>query len=112
MDKYALFAFRGDAMCFAHVLLNGLNMKDKGMDVKIVLEGEATALVKTMEESGNPLFAKVKERGLFDCICKACSAKMGVLEYNAQCGIPFSEEMSGHPAMSRYIQEGYTIITF
>lgn len=112
MDKYALFAFRGDAMCFAHVLLNGLDMKDKGMDVKIVLEGEATALVKTMEENGNPLFAKAKERGLFDCICKACSGKMGVLEYNAQCGIPLSEEMSGHPAMGRYIQEGYTIITF
>lgn len=112
MKKIALFAFRGDAMCFAHVLLNALDMKEKAVDVKIILEGEATALVKSMEEAGNPLFVKVKAQGLFECICKACSAKMGVLEYNAQCGIPLSDEMSGHPAMSRYIEDGYAIITF
>jgi hypothetical protein len=29
-EKLALFAFNGDAMCFVHVLLNGLDLKVKG----------------------------------------------------------------------------------
>jgi len=30
MKKVALFAFNGELMCFVHVLLNALEMKDKG----------------------------------------------------------------------------------
>lgn len=111
MDKIAIFAFKGELMCFVHVLLNALDMSSKDMDVKIIMEGEAVKLVKELQESNNSLYLKAKELGLFDCICKACSAKMGVLEYNQNSGIPMSDEISGHPAMSGYIKKGYQIIT-
>ena len=39
VKKVALFAFNGDFKCFAHVLLNALDMKAKGYDVKVVIEG-------------------------------------------------------------------------
>ncbi len=107
MKKFAIFAFRGDAMCFVHVLLNALDMKQKGYDVKIIIEGEAVKLVGNME--ANPLFQKAKS--LIDCICRACSAKLGVLEYNEESGIPMCDDMSGHPSMERYIKDGYVIIT-
>lgn len=111
MSKYVFFAFRGKAMCFIHILLNALEMNEKGISAKIVIEGEAVVLVKEMTESGNPLFKKAKDMGLIDCICKACSAKLGVLDYNEKCGIPLKGGMSGHPSMSEFIKRGFDVIT-
>ncbi len=111
MKKYAYFAFNGNAMCFMHVLLNALDMKEKGYESLIIFEGEAVKLIQEMEENNNSLFAKAKEQGLLYAVCKACSAKMGVLEYNETCGIPFAGEMSGHPAMEAYIKKGFEIVT-
>ena len=42
MKKFALFAYNGDFMCFIHVLLNALDMKKRGHEVKLVIEGAAT----------------------------------------------------------------------
>ena len=111
MNKFVIFAFKGEAMCFMHVLLNALDMHEKGMDVHIVIEGEAVKLIKVMQEGGNPLFAKAEKAGVIDCVCKACSAKMGVLEYNQASSIPVRGSMSGHPAMADYLNDGYSVIT-
>ncbi len=94
-----------------HILLNTLDMNSKGIEGKIIIEGEAVVHVKKMIESKNPLFKKIKDKGLIDCICKACSAQMGVLEYNENCGIPLNGDMSGHPAVSSYTQDGFEVIT-
>lgn len=106
MKKIVLFAFRGESMCFVHVMLNALDMKEKGYDVKIVLEGEAVKLVKELEE--NPLFKKTMP--LIDCVCRARSKKMGVLEYNEASPLNVCGDMSGHPSMSAYIAKGYDVI--
>ncbi len=111
MLKIALFAFRGDPLCFNHVMLNALDMKAKGHEVKVILEGESVKLIQTLQESKNPLFSKMQQQGLIDCVCKACSAKMGVLEYNQTSGIRLADEMNGHPAMSTYIEQGFQIIS-
>ncbi|MCF6461165.1 hypothetical protein [Clostridium sp. Cult3] len=111
MKKVAFFAFQGEQMCFMHILLNAIDMHEKGMEVKIIMEGAATKLIKELEESENKVYKKAKELNLFDSICKACSAKMGVLEYNEKCGIPIKGELNGHPAMYPFIEEGYEIIT-
>lgn len=98
-------------MCFLHVLLNGIEFHEKDWITKIVLEGEAVTLIREMEENKNPLYIRVKELGLFDCVCRACSSKMGVLEYNEKSGIQLKGELSGHPSMETYLEEGYQIIT-
>ncbi len=113
--KFALFAFNGDPMCFIHVVLNALDLNDKGFDVKIVVEGSAC---KIAEEFGNeknpvyPLFKKVKDLELIHCFCRACSNKMGTLETVKKLGFPTCNEMKGHPSMAKYIKNGYSIITF
>ncbi len=111
MSKFAFFAFNGNKMCFQHILLNALDMDDKGMDAKIIVEGESVTLIKELEESTNKHYFEAKDRGLFDCICKACSASLGVLEYNQSTDIPLKGDMKGHPSMEAYISEGYQIIT-
>lgn len=111
MKKIAFFAFKGEQMCFMHILLNALDLHEKGIEAKIIMEGEAVKLIKELEESNNKIYQKAKDLNLFDCICKACSAKMGVLEYNETCGIPLNGDLQGHPAMYDYIKEGFEIIT-
>lgn len=111
MMKIAYFAFNGKAMCFQHLLLNSLDLHQKGHEVKLIIEGEAVKLMQPMIETKNPVFAKVRELGLIDCICKACSASLGVLEYNQTLNIPLKGDMNGHPSMEAYLQDGYQIIT-
>jgi len=115
MKKFALFVFNGDPMCFIHVLLNALDMKEKGYDGKIIIEGSATKLLPELAKSDNPLhklWEKVKEAGLVDGVCKACSNKLGTLEAAKKQGLTLLDEMSGHPSMARYRDEGFEIISF
>ncbi|MBN2627034.1 MAG: DsrE family protein [Spirochaetales bacterium] len=114
MKKIVLLAFEGKEMCFVHVLANALDMEEKGYDVKVILEGEATATAAALGKGGNfhELYMKVKDRGLIDCACKACSMKMNAYDTLAEQGIPFKGEMMGHPSIADYIKRGYEIITF
>ena len=38
--KIAVFAFEGELLCFGHALINAINFKEKGYDVKLIMEGE------------------------------------------------------------------------
>lgn len=50
MKKFALFVFNGDPMCFIHVLLNALDMSEKGYEARIIIEGAATKLIPELEK--------------------------------------------------------------
>ncbi len=115
VKKVVLFAFNGDKMCFIHVLLNALDMHEKGYEVRIVVEGSATKLIPEMAREGdllNPLYTQAKEKGLFAIVCRACSAKMKVLEAVEKEGLPLGGTLKGHPSMSGYLDQGYQLITF
>ena len=115
MKKVALFAFNGDPMCFVHVLLTALDMQANGVDVKVVIEGSATKLVNDLNEENatfHSLYVQVKDAGLIDCACKACSAKMEALEGIQAQGLPLCKEMNGHPSLANYLEQGYQVITF
>jgi hypothetical protein len=115
MLKVALFVFNGDPMCFIHVLLNSLDMSDRGTENCIVIEGAATKLISELAAAEHPLhtlWEQTKARGLVAGACKACSQKMGVLEAARDQGLALLDEMNGHPAMGRYREEGYEVITF
>jgi hypothetical protein len=112
--KIAIFAFRGDPLCFIHVLLNALEVQARGGEARIIFEGEATRLLDVLKGDKPPwagLFTEAKAKGLIDGACRACSTKMGVLMAVEDAGIPFLDEMSGHPSMARYLDQGFQIIT-
>ena len=115
MTKYALFAFNGEAMCFMHVLLNALDMKARGAEAKIILEGAATKLVPELYAAGSPLnglWNKCLDAGLVEGVCDACSAKLGTREAARENGLPLLGEMSGHPSVAAYRAAGYEVILF
>ncbi len=111
--RVLLAAFNGELMCFAHVLLNALDMAQKGYEVKIVIEGSATRLIGEMVGPGKPfanLYLEAKDKGLIDGVCRACSVKMGTLEKAREQGLPLCGEMKGHPSLARYLEQGYAVI--
>ena len=113
-QRIAIFAFNGERMCFVHSLLNALNMRQSGMDVALIIEGNATRTICDMADpdaENHKLYQEVTEQGLVDCVCQACAHKMGVLEEVQRLGLPLCSEMNGHPAMGRYIAEGYQVIS-
>jgi len=115
MKKILLVAFQGQPMCFIHVLLNGLELKAAGHECKIIVEGEATTLIPEIIEEAHflyGLFKQVREADLIEGVCKACSMKMQVFEKIEKTGLPLLDDMSGHPGMAKYIENGFEILNF
>jgi len=115
MPKIILAVFNGDPMCFIHVLLNSLDMAERGAGGRIIIEGAAAKLIPQLEQPDNPLhelWLKVKKGSLIEGVCRACAKKTGVLDDVRQLDLPLLSDIAGHPSLARYRQEGYEIITF
>ena len=115
MKKFALFVFNGDPMCFIHVLLNALDMQDKGHEAKIIIEGSSVKLIPDLVKPDFPLnglWKKCIDAGLVAGVCKACSAKLGTLDAAKEQKLTLLDSMSGHPGIAAYRDEGYEVITF
>ena len=113
--KFALFAFRGDMLCFVHVLINALDTAERGGEARIIFEGEAVKLVGELAREDaqfHGLYRQCKEKGLIAGACKACSAKLGVTEAVRAENLPLMEGAKGHPSMAEWRDDGYEIVTF
>lgn len=115
MKKIVLFVFNGDPMCFIHVLLNALDMKEREYDVSIVLEGASVKLLPELNKPDHPLhklWEKTKAAGLVAGVCKACSHKLGTIDEAGNQGLTLLDDTSGHPGIAGYRESGYEVITF
>ena len=115
MKKFALFVFNGDPMCFVHVLLNAIDMAEKGYEAKIIIEGAATKLIPELDKKANPLhqlWKRARAEGLVEGVCKACSNKTETISEAKTQGLPLLEDVLGHPGMARFRDAGFEIITF
>jgi len=115
MKQVALVAFNGEAMCFVHVLLNALDMHEKGFQVKVVIEGAAVKTVNELNNDSHPfnkIYREVCDKGLIDCVCQACAAKLGALDGIKEQQLPLNNEMLGHPSLAGFIEQGFQVITF
>jgi hypothetical protein len=115
MLKVTLVAFQGEVMCFAHVLLNALDIKGRGGEAKIIIEGQATKLLEDLnrpENAFHPLYVKTREGGLIEGVCRACATKTGSLAEAQAQGLRLLDDMSGHPSLGRYLEAGFTLLVF
>ena len=114
MAKVVFFTFRSDPMSFMHAMLNALDLEEKGMWGEIVFEGESTQLIPLISQPEHflyPLYTQSKSKGIFYGACQFCTQKMGISEQAESEHIPLIGDMFGHPPMSDFIRQGYTIIT-
>jgi hypothetical protein len=114
MKKVALFAFSGEPACFAHLMLNAIELHEKGHDVKVVIEGDATKLLSLLRNETKPyadVYRRFRSHNLIDCVCKACATRNSVIPAIIEQGLKLCDELSGHPSMARYLEAGYEIVT-
>jgi len=112
MEKYLLYAMREEQMCFMHVLMNAMDLHQKGYDVQIIFEGASVKLPPVFEVEKTPLYLKAKEKGLIAGICKACSKVLNVYEDNVATGLPLLDDMNGHAGVRPFIDDGYQVLVF
>lgn len=112
MKKYLFYAMRGEKMCFVHVLLNALDLKSAGHEVKIIFEGEAVKLPPILDEEANPLYKKALESNMIAGVCLACAQVMGVKDKIEGLNLSLLNDMSGHAGMKFYIEAGYETLVF
>lgn len=113
-NKTAIFAFKGNPICFVHVLLNAIDLHEKKEEVKIILEGEAAGLIVELRKPEHPLhmlYEKAKKLNLIDAVCRACAVKMNALAAAEAENLRIADDMAGHAGMAPYIKQGYEIIT-
>ncbi len=114
MKKIVIFAFQKELMCFAHAMLNAIDLKNKGYEVKLIIEGAATSLIGDLAKSDTAFhkqYEQLKAEKILAGICKACSSKMGSLEEAKAQNLTLLDEMAGHPGFATWLNEGYEIIS-
>ena len=114
MKKIVVFAFSGEPSLFVHAMLNAMDMKDRGYDVKVVIEGEATKLLSLLRNETKPyadVYRQFRDRGLIDRVCRACATKNGVVPVVIEQNLKFGDDMAGHPAIAAYMEQGYEVLT-
>lgn len=114
MKKIVLFAFQGEAVCFAHGMMNILDLKKKGHEALLVIEGKACQLLPLLKNEEHPqhgLYQKILDNNLLAGVCRACCHQMGTLEEAEAQGLPLLADMNGHPSMESWLSRGYEIIT-
>jgi hypothetical protein len=114
VKKVALFAFSGDPATFAHAMLNAMDMKDRGHDVKLVVEGDATKLLSLLRNETKPfadVYRRCRDSGLIDCVCRACATRNGVVPVVIEQNLRFGDDMAGHPSVAAYMEQGYEVVT-
>jgi hypothetical protein len=115
MKKFCLFVFNGDPMCFIHVLLTALDMKEREHVACVVIEGAATRLLPELAQDDHTLhglWQKTKAADLIAGACKACSKKMGTMDSAVHQGLNLLDDIGGHPSIARFRAEGFEVITF
>ncbi len=91
-------------MCFAHLLLNALDLRARGGEAKIIFEGQATKLLQDLNRPQNAfhsLYVKAREAGLIEGVCRACATKTGSLADAEAQGLRLLDDMNGHPSLGR-----------
>lgn len=113
MKKVVLFTFNTDPVAFAHALMNAIEMRARGWDAKVVVEGDSVKFVSILRSEIKPfadVWRRARDSGAIDCVCKACARKAGIEPAAIEQDLVLCNEMNGHPSMARYIEQGYEVI--
>lgn len=111
MSKVLFYAMRGEKMCFLHVLMNALDLREKGHEVKVIFEGRSVVLAPQLADEKNPLYLKAREAGLIAGVCRGCALQFEVAAEVERIGLPLLGDMMGHAGMAPYVAEGYQVVS-
>jgi hypothetical protein len=111
MKKILFYGMTGEKMCFMHILMNALQLREAGYEVRVIFEGASVKLPGLFETEQNPLYLKAKEAGIIKGICLACSKVMDVLEANQGTGLAMLSDMNNHAGMKEELENGFEVVS-
>jgi len=115
-EKVAVFLFAGpEAACrLVHSIIFARDVKAKGGEAQIVLEGAAPEWLLLLPDQGHKLhglYRKAKEEGLIVAVCEACASQVGAVEAAVQEGLALVGDAFGHVSLVPFTEDGYRIVT-
>ena len=99
----------------AHVMLNAVDLRKADTKSKSCwrrINQNPKTICDDPKANFYPLWNQIVEGKYITAVCKACSQKMGGFEAAEKLGLPMNGDMSGHPPFSKWLAEGFQIITF
>ena len=109
IEKYAIFAFRGEGPCFLHAILNAEDMRAKGYEAVVIMEGGSVKFIKPILE-GEFSVTLDRLKNVVDCACLGCSKMFNVDGLFNEAGIRLEGGMENHVSIADYIKNGFEII--
>ena len=112
--KYLFLATADNKMQLYHLLLNAINFHENGHEVTTVLESASPKLLVGIADGSIklPVFDKAMELDIIDHACKACTAAFEATEAAEKLGVPLKGELKGHSNLLKFVEDGYSILTF
>ena len=112
--KYMFLATDDNKMQLYHLLLNAINFHENNHEVATVLECASPNLLIGIEDGSIklPVFDKAMELGIIDHACKACTSAFSATEAAKKLGVHLKGELNGHSDLLKFIEAGYSILTF
>jgi intracellular sulfur oxidation DsrE/DsrF family protein len=110
MKRQLFVLFNQDKGIFTHILLNILDLADKGYPVGIIFESAACKLISEYEHKNYEKYEELKRRKLVFAVCEVCAKNMGALESAKRQDLPINGEMYGHPPLSSWIKLDYHVM--
>jgi hypothetical protein len=112
--KYLFLATDENKMQLYHLLLNALNFHENGHEVTTVLECASPKLLIGIADGSIklPIVDKAMQFGIIDHACKACTSAFSATEAAEKLGVPLKGELNGHSDLLKFVEAGYSILTF
>ena len=121
MPRKILFVlFSEDACRQNHALLYALDLREKGHEVKLILEGGATRMVSAMHAADSrpgALLRQARDVGILAGACGRASSGCAsedptrqVAQLAEAAGVPLLSALGGHASIEPFVREGYELV--
>ena len=118
--KILFVLFSDDACRQNHALLYALDLREKGHDVKLILEGAATRMVSALgaaDSRPGALLRQARDAGVLAGACGRASSGCAsedpahkVAEIAQAAGVPLLSDLGGHASIEPFVREGYELV--
>lgn len=118
--KVLFILFSEDACRQNHALMYALDLREKGHEVKLILEGSATRMVSALGDAGaapGALLREARDAGILAGACGRASSGCAsedptrkVAEVAEAAGVRLLSEMRGHASIEPYVRDGYELV--
>ncbi|MFC1679826.1 hypothetical protein ACFL2T_06410 [Elusimicrobiota bacterium] len=121
MRRFLFLLFTDDSCRRNHAFAYAVDLKKRGHEVRIIIEGISTRSFKELadkESRFTRLFEEAKSLDLIYGACKTAATGCGgdkaggVMDAVKAEGVALLDDLDGHAGISSLIEEGYQVLVF